>query len=195
MALTTVANYKTWAGIGVTEYDSALAVILPQVELLVAQALNRADGGTSRLEATGSDITEYYDGNGLKELYLRAYPIISVTSVSYLSSVSAGAASYVAFDSGTYYQDATSGRMVRSGYVDFGFAFDDSIWPEGSANIKVVYQGGYTWNTLPDDIDTCIYEVTSIMLHNRSGNRTEASVSELRDLILARIGHHRRKGL
>jgi hypothetical protein len=194
VSLTTATNYKTWTGqSATTPSDTQITLALGQAETLVAQVLNRADGGLSRLETTtGTDITEYYDGAGLKTLYLRAYPIVSIASVSYLSSVASGAASYTAFDTGTYYTHATTGRLIRSGYVDFGFDADETSWPDGEANIQVVYQGGYTSGTLPEDLKECIYEVASMILHNRPGTREEQVTDELRALILERVGHHQR---
>lgn len=194
MALTTVANFKTWAAITTSDYDTELAPILVEAELFVAQALARADGGASRLETAGTDITDYYDGTGLCELYLRAYPIVSVTSVSYLSSVASGSASYTAFDTGTYYKDDKTGRLIRSGFIDFGFGTDEAVWPEGPANIKVIYQGGYTSSTVPGDILLAIYRVMALLLAARRGTKEAPTEEELVAAVMETAGHHRRQG-
>ena len=75
MSLTTAAQYKTWAKIGVATYDTELALMVTQAEKLVAEVLDR------RLEDSGTAVTEYYDGRGDDVLYLKAWPVTSITSV------------------------------------------------------------------------------------------------------------------
>ena len=185
--LTTVANYKAWAGIGATvsTYDDALASIIPQAEAMVAGVLDR------KLETKGSDITEYYDGRNDAVLWLNAYPVVSITSVSYLSGVTAGVATFTAYGTTEYYYVADLGKLVR--YNGFDYAFAESTqenlcWPEGHGNVKVVYQGGYTSSNVPYDLVQCIYEVTSAILHSRDGTRETPTQEALRGLIVDRVG-------
>lgn len=189
MALTTSANYKSWAGLAVSTYDTPIAAILTEAEALVASVLDRT------LETPGTDATEYYDGTGDDTIFLRRWPFVSVTSVSYLSSVASGLPSYTAYSAGSYYFTPTDGRLVRFASWDVGFPDDPDglpTWPAGSGNIKVVYQGAYTSSTVPADLVECIYEVISSILHGRDGTRTAPTDTELRALILNRVGHYRR---
>lgn len=190
MALTSVANFKTWAAIGVTDYDTELTPILAEAEAFVAKVLER------RLEDTGSDLTEYYDGRGDSVLYLQGWPVTSVTSVSYLSSVASGAASYTAFDATEYYTTA-DGRLIRANVLDAGFpdANADAYsvnWPCGHANIKVVYKGGYSSSTVTADILAAVYRVMSELLASRRGTKPEPTEEDLRGIVLEAAGGHRR---
>lgn len=189
MALTTSSGFKTWAGKSDSVQDTAIAAILTEAEALVANVLDR------RLETAGSDVTEYYDGTGDDTIFLRGWPLVSLTSVSYLSSVSAGVAAFTAYDSDGYYTIAADGRLVKYTGIDTGFGDPqdtEPFWAEGAGNIKVVYQGGYTSSTIPADLVECIYEVISMILHGRDGTRTAPTEQALRDLIIARAGHYRR---
>lgn len=188
--LATSANYKIWAGIGVATYDALIDVLVPEAELLIAKALDR------RLDDAGADVTEYYDGTGTETIQLRAWPVSTITSVSYLSSVSAGTPAYTAFAAGTWYFDAGSGLLTR--YVSsVGWPEDECpVWALGTRNIKVVYRAGWTENTAPADLLECIYEVVSIIKRGRDGTRAEpAAAAELRAMVLDRVGHYRRQGI
>lgn len=192
MALVTSANFKTRASISTTTLDSVIALLIPEAETLVATYLDRD------IEDGGSDITEYYDGSGDDLMMLRSWPITSVTSVSYLSGVSAGAATYTAYGTGEYYWDATSGRLIR--YAGEDFAFPDSAevssgWPHGQKNIKVVYRAGWTSSTVPGDVASCIYDLIALLLHARDGTREAPTQEELQAFMDDRIAKYRRQPL
>lgn len=190
MALTTAANYKTWAKISVATYDTELALLVTQAEKLVAEVLDR------RLEDSGAAAIEYYDGRGDDMLYLKAWPVTSITSVSYLSSVSSGVAAYTAYDGSEYYA-TDDGRLIRANVLDYAFPDSNAEaystnWPCGRDNIKVIYRGGYTSSTVPADLALCIYEVVATLQHGRDGTRDVPQQDELRAFILDRVGHYRR---
>jgi hypothetical protein len=190
MALITSANYKTRAQIAVTTLDSVIALLIPEAESLVATYLDRD------IEDGGSDITEYYDGSGTAVLMLRSWPITSVTSVSYLSSVTAGVAAYTAYGTGDYYFDATTGRLFRYAGEDFAFPESDQVssgWPIGEKNIKVVYRAGWTSSTVPGDMASCLYDLVSVLLHARNGTRAEPVEQEVQEIMDARIAKYRRQ--
>lgn len=189
MALVTSANYKTRAGITGSTYDSQIAALIPEAESIVARFLDRV------LEDSGSDITEYYNGTGTGVLLLNAYPVTSITSVSYLSSVSAGAASYTAYGTDEYYHDADTGALFRYSGIDYSFVDSpawDLVWPIGPKNIKVVYQGGWTSATVPSDVESCIYDLIGLLFHTRNGTREAATEEDLRAFLSDRIEHRRR---
>lgn len=141
MAICTAAEYKTWAGISGTDLDTWLAAVIAQAQDGAEEWCGRGFDSAAR--------TEYYSGTGTTDMSLRTTPVTTLTSVSYLSSVSAGVASFTAFDGGTYYFDGDSGLLVRYSAFD---AFDDAnpVWPDGTRNIKVVYTAGYS--TIPDGL-------------------------------------------
>jgi len=188
MALTTVAGYKTREGISIASKDAEIGVVLAEAELLTARYCDRT------LEDSGSSITEYANGNGDSVLYVEAYPISSVTSVSYLSSVTSGVAGYTAYGTGEYYSDASTGSLIRFGSIDISFdgSISPPVWPTGEKNIKIVYQGGYTSGTVPADLSDAIYDLMSIILHGRDGTREAATTEDVRAFLDERIPHYRR---
>jgi hypothetical protein len=87
------------------------------------------------------DFTEYYDGTNSNHIWLKNYPIISVTSMYFVDDINdetlIPATDYTIDGVGIYY---------LSKFVAF------------PRNIKVVYRAGYA--TVPDDIkQVCIEEV------------------------------------
>jgi hypothetical protein len=77
---------------------------------------------------TAADYTETYDGNGQDVLYLRQYPINSVTSIT-LDDDTLDSDDYTVEDTGIYYEDG---------------------WTKDRRNIVVVYNAGYS--TIPADL-------------------------------------------
>ena len=192
MALITVAGYKDRAGITVTTYDVALAVIVSEVEALVAKFCNR------RLESTGADLTEKYNGRGNDTLHLEGYPIVSITSVSYLSGVTSGAATFTAYGSGEYYTVADTGELVRYNAIDYAFPESREVdlnWPIGTGNVQVVYQGGYTAFTVPADLSSAMYDLVGILQHGRDGTREAVTDDEVQAFLIERVSEYRRQGL
>jgi hypothetical protein len=186
MSLVTLEEYKTRTNISIGGDDQIILRLLAQAEARVAEFCDRT------LEDSGSDITEVLDGSGTRVLQLDAWPIVSVTSVKYLDSVSSGAATYTAFDASTYFQIASRGQLIRSGYVDFGFANDEGCWPEGEGNVEVVYRGGWTNQNAPKPLILGIYSLTDLLWHERSGN-TEALVGgDLQVWLESHVGPYRR---
>lgn len=172
--------------------DAEITTALAQAESFIAEVLDR------RLEDSGSDVTDTLDGSGFDTIRVKAWPINAVTSVSYLSNVASGAGTYTAFDAGSYIHDATDGRFIRKGYVDYGFDPEgEAVWPFGVQNIQVVYQGGYTSGSVPDKFVRCIYEVASRLLQTRSGNTEDirGDGDDLRGYVLSVLGSERRQAV
>lgn len=191
MALTTYSGFRTAMNVSAASTtDAEITTALAQAESFIAEVLDR------RLEDSGSDQTEVYDGTGFETLKLRAWPINDLTSVSYLSSVASGAGSYTAFDSGSYMTDDANGLLIRTGFVDYGFEnVGDAKWPEGNQNIQVVYQGGYTSGTVPAKFTRCIYEVAARFLQTRDANTEDVrgQTDDMRGLVLSMLGSERRQ--
>lgn len=139
MALITATEYKTWAGISGTDLDTWLTAVLPQAQDYAEAWCDRNFESAER--------TEYYDGHGTETIQLRSPPVTAVGSVSYRSGVSAGVATFTAFDSGTYWFDQTSGLLTRFSSFDVFPStidrYERAVWPESVRGLKVVYTGGY----------------------------------------------------
>lgn len=192
MALTTTAGYKTRNGITVSTYDSALAVVLTDAEAAVSNWCKRT------LESTGSDVTEYYDGTGTDTILLNMYPIVTVTSVSYMSGVTSGAADYTAYGTGEYYTEAATGKLIFFTSLDWAFPESNSTpssWPVGTANIKVVYKAGYTSATVPADLAGTIYDLMGLFMQARDGTRENVTEQDIDAFLRDRIPTYRRQTL
>jgi hypothetical protein len=77
--ITTVADFKAYAGISNTNQDSLIASLIPQAQLALGNFCNRA--------FPSQNITEYRDGAGSRRMLMVNYPITAVSSV-YVDGVS-----------------------------------------------------------------------------------------------------------
>lgn len=160
--LTTSTDVKSYLDITASTWDTLLANLVTNSSVWIENYC-----GGRRFKNSGSDVTEYYDGDpnleGKKIIFVRNTPIISVTSVSYASG-SLSSPTWIAFDATSYYV-----RNDRGGQLIF-----DSL-PQGNQNIRVIYQGGYA--TIPEDLAlACIQLVARIFNKRKSEGVLNESV-------------------
>ncbi len=163
MALITAADWKTSRGIAGIDFDTRLDVAVPAAEAYVRRYCGRdmANGFESAAR------TEVYDGTGTSTIRLREWPVDSITSVAYLSSVASGAATYGDTVTSSGYYVAGDGELVRfsggghwptdhgpHGGLLCGTSLD-AYWAIGTGNIEVQYTGGYA--TVPADLAEACY--------------------------------------
>lgn len=139
-ALTSLTKVKNYLGIaaGVSTYDTVLEYLIDSVTLWI-----EGECGGRRLFDGATEVTEYYDGDdgtGKSKIFLKRYPVQSITSVSYNSGTS-GTPTWTAFDADDYERDDNEGVLH----------FLSSL-PKGRQNIKVKYKSGYV-TTIPQDLD------------------------------------------
>lgn len=149
MAVITATEYKTWAGIGGTDLDTWLAAVIAQAQDFAERWCDRNFESAER--------TEYYDGHGGETIQLRSTPVTAISSVSYISGVSSGAATYTAYATDSYWVDSTGILSRYSAFDAWDEAGDRAIWPEGVRNIKVVYTGG--WSTIPEGLKLAVFHL------------------------------------
>lgn len=138
-SLTTVSKVKTYLGISVSTWDSVLEELVNDCTVWLENEM-----GGRRIFNDASDATEYHDGGdstgyGKRSLFLKRFPIASVTSISYRSGTP-GTPVWVAYTADDYE------RIDNEGTLHFLFTL-----PVGRQNIKVVYKAGYT--TIPHDLN------------------------------------------
>ena len=171
-ALTTVATVKGagYLNISVTTYDTWL-------EKQINIASQRIENYIGRKLYTRTITSEKYKGNNRSKLYLKNYPVASVTSViqqeNTISSgdyelVSSDYSAYLYNELGWWSNGITQG--ITKGIID---TYED---------IKVTYVAGYvlppagTGITLPADIEeACIQSVIYAYNQIGSGGRTKQS--------------------
>lgn len=167
--LITATEYKAYAGITASTWDTPLAVLVTAVSAMVRRWCDRDE--STGFEG-GTDKTEYYDGNDSPTLQLREWPVISITSVA----ERADDGTLTTLDSTEYRADlrtgvlsrqaSTYGRIIaltgRASIPGFGHSPN---WGAGYQNWKVVYKGGFA--TIPGDLKYGCYKVCDALWAQR----------------------------
>jgi hypothetical protein len=158
MALTTLADLKTYLGITDTSEDTLLNLLIADGDAAILGYIGRA--------IEQATLTEYYSGDRTQMLVLRQRPVTAVTSVHVDDSGYAGQAAG-AFDSTTEWtagedfyirteveNESNTGELVAiKGPGTFTADGDPKTWgewPNGTGNVKVIYTAGYA--TVPSDL-------------------------------------------
>ena len=171
MALSTVADYKAYAGITASTWDTQLGVILTAAQKTMERYCN-----CDSLEAAA--YTEYHDGQVSELVVVRNVPINSVTSVI-LVSVDG---SETTVDSDDYTYNSLTGvisfkRPSRGlvSYDDWGYpeGYGDGVSPNfgyGFRNVKVTYNGGHS--SVPADLKFALYRLMDYMFATAGKDQT-----------------------
>lgn len=151
--LITTLDYKGYSGLGGSEIDSQLTVLIPIASAVVRRYCWRDE--TNGFESASR--VEFYDGYGSATLQLREWPVTSIASVEHRGNDG----SYVALPSTSYRVNMKNGLLHRLGSARAMFSPDDMLpsrasfgeyptWSEGFQNWRVTYTGG--WATIPVDL-------------------------------------------
>lgn len=122
-----------------------------KTELLNGWITKRGESIMHR-EIMESERTEKYSVNGRDTILLRCWPVSSVSSVTVDDEV---------LDSDLYDVENDTGVIYR---------IDGANFPDGRRNIKIIYTGGWTESTLPDDIKFAAIEAVSWNLSRLNDN-------------------------
>lgn len=141
----TVAQMKTYLDETSSTWDTVIEDLLNECTLWVEKYC-----GGRRFFQSGTDVTEYYDGTDKNKIFLRSWPIISITSVSYATG-DFDNPTWTAFVAASEYK-----RDDRKGVLHF------IALPQGIQNIKVVYKGGYSSAAnVPDDLHLAVKKMVA----------------------------------
>lgn len=143
--LTTLKAVKEWASIEGSSDDALLERLIKAASSYIALWCSRT------FEVT--NVTEFYDGNGRRQIAVRNYPILSVSAVR-IDGVAVPASS--AFNVGGYYFDNFS-ISLRGDYK----------FSRGPANVEVSYSYGFA--EVPDDLEQACIEM--VLARYRDKNR------------------------
>lgn len=139
-ALTNVADFKTYRGISGTSYDALLESLLNACTIFMEKYVGR-----QLLYVADANITEFHDGglygDDKQSIFLKNWPVVSVTSVSYSLDDDLSNPTWEAYSSSTDYK-----TILARGEV----FFPGSYLPSGQGNIKVIYKAGYAIADIPD---------------------------------------------
>jgi len=160
MALITASEYKVWAGISGSAYDTRLAVLIPAIQARAERFCNRAFD-----YATG--LSEVIDGTGGSEISVSRPPIATLTSVV----VDLGWSATTTYDTTSLDYDTTDFGRIWFPYPEDGTLGLDQYgmplgfgpspkFPRGRGNVTVNYAGGYGsgGTAIPDDLKLAMYE-------------------------------------
>lgn len=168
MAIITTSEYKTYAGITATTWDTFLGVIIP-----AAQAMAESVTGRKFDSAT---FTERYEGPiDNNTIQLRSWPVTSITSVKFYTSPT----EYTTLSSDNYTVDTKTGILYMPGsgqsdtltYVyNAGFLNTPDIgvspsFQVGTFAYEVVYVAGYS--SYPADLQYAMYRLVDAMFAAR----------------------------
>lgn len=133
-ALTTTAAAKVYLKIGNTNDDTVIAALVSRYSAVVSTYCDRRFAATTYTN-------ERYDGTGTENLYLRAFPVTTMTSI-YLDSARDFAAGSLLVADDDYYvvPEDGHGLVVRL----------NGVWDKGVAVIKATYVAGYA--TIPGPV-------------------------------------------
>jgi hypothetical protein len=183
MALTTISEYKSYAGISGSTLDSILTTLLSVAQDQIERYCDRPAGGFE----SGSK-TENVDGTGSEYMLVKCWPVTSVTTLKYRTMDG----SLVTVAASDYRLEASLGRITRTGAASGRFAFDDGYTPlegvaefatypqfaEGLGNYEVVYVGGFS--TVPDALKLAVWKQMDHLYGTRrkSGNAKSESIGD-----------------
>jgi len=136
-ALSDLTLAKEFLGITVADYDDLISRLINQASSFIEKTTDRKLVARS-YDSTDDDDREdtWFDGMGTKNIFLRQYPINSVSSVT-CSGTTISAAS-----STDYY--GSTGYVI---YKRRGILFYDNGWDSGVKNVRVSYNAGYASGT------------------------------------------------
>lgn len=147
--LTTRADYKAYAGIKSTNYDSEIDALLPKVSTLVKNYCGR-----TFVDYWNVTKTEYFDG-GYDKFILKEGPLVGTPTVS------------VSEDYGTTWTPLTAGTdyIARSDpYPQIISLQASKKFPEKLNGYKVEYTGGY--DDVPDDLELAVMDLITYYRRN-----------------------------
>lgn len=124
----------------------------PVLEQHLLSASSDVETETGRLMLLG-DRSEVRNGNGQRSIFLRQYPIVSVTSL--LIEGEPVSARSSANPDGYVIADAEAGEL----------AIPAGGFPRGVANVEIVYRAGY--ESIPPDLEQAVLELAALRYVDR----------------------------
>jgi len=155
--LTTLSELKLQLGIPDNENDDDffLQQALDAAEIEVISQMNR--------EVAEATFTEYASGRGGESLNLRQGPLVSVTTVDFVTYGGGGSESLTTIDKGNFvlHGKRDEGWKLRGRLV----GHNAWTWDRGARNYKVVYVAG--WTAIPKDIKQAIFNLAAWIIQKR----------------------------
>jgi hypothetical protein len=179
VAITTIAAYKTWAGISGTDQDSLLSDHLAKAEAKLARYLGM------QIEQDAS-YTERQDGTGENRIQFDVAVINSVSALEILDDDGTVAETIAAAD---YYIDPRAPGTIalhpaggaRQHVTDLHGPGQSNEWrplnvfPRGHGNIKLSGDVGFA--TIPDDLEEAVFILMGASIARRGRDTSLGSIA------------------
>ncbi len=149
--LTTLTKVKTYLGISSVTQDTLISSLITSVSAEVESFCGR--------KFESDTYTEYFDTDGETKIFLKNYPVTSLTSVKYQNGV---------------WNNITWLDYINSSYLlneEIGKVSFDGHLPKAEKYLEIVYVGGYLidWDnetdpllhTLPADLTQAVNEIVA----------------------------------
>lgn len=146
--LVTLEEYKSYAGIASTNQDTAIEAIIPKVSTLVKNYCR-----TTFVDYVNDAKVDNTNG-GTDVIYLKEYPILSVSGVEYSEDYGQTYTDLVEFTDYVFDVENTAIRALPA----------DVEFPSLINGYKITYYAGY--ETLPDDLKVAILDLVTYYLKN-----------------------------
>lgn len=140
-------DYKARFRITGTAQDAQIA----SLRTIASAACERACGRV--FEDTGSDVTEYHDGEGIPYICVRRPPITAITAI-YIDPARAFGTNTLLAATDYYIVDA--GNPLHTGTIELSPGWSASLFTEqptfgcGRQSVKIIYRGGF--QSIPADL-------------------------------------------
>lgn len=145
--LVTLAEYKAYAGINSTNSDTVINSIIPKVSELVKNLCRR-----SFVDNVVTPITWVTDGGMGSRIYVKEYPIITLTDLEHSHDYGQTYEALVEYTDYVYNKE--------EGYIEaIGGDF-----PKTLKGYRITYTGGYT--TLPEDLKIAVLDLVKYYIQN-----------------------------
>ncbi len=158
---------KANALISVAELDLFLQITIGNAslsDLLINMASDFIDRFTNRhiVKATYTD--QEYDGDGLKNIYLRDYPVSAVTAVK----------NYDSYNASVIYTYTVNTEYLL--YLLEGYIYMRGGTTPGHKNYRISYSAGYLLADVPYDLKNACAQLAGLVYYNKgkSGIKSEA---------------------
>lgn len=148
--LSTMAKVKNRAEVKTDTEDGEIQMLLSAFSLYVYRRTGR-----DALKSV-EEFTEEYDGSGSSKMFLRNYPVLSISSVKVNGADAEISSGY-----------GIPGIAIIEKGRGIGFVSGSGIgyFPEGIQNVQVVYRAGYYG--VPEDLEAAVVEAVAIAVKRK----------------------------
>lgn len=147
----TLTELKTYLNITDSNKDSLLQSCIDASVKEIEDYCNR--------KLSSGTYTEYLNGNGRTEIYLRNYPINEVTSILYYTD-------YDGYDDIFITGDTPENSVLIIEQTNCIKLLKCYYFFKGCKNIKITYTAGFDTDDAPEDIKSVLLELSSIKYYN-----------------------------